>query len=310
MIILLGATGYVGEAFAAELQQRQLAFRSVSRQDIDYTRPDALRSLLRECAPEFLINAAGYTGKPNVDACELDKANCLAGNGVLPGLISDVCRELGIPWGHVSSGCIFSGRRGDGEPFAESDAPNFSFRQDHCSFYSGTKALGEETIGYGPGDDGRSWVPTREESAYVWRLRIPFNHVDGPRNYLSKLMRYNQLLDAENAISHLDDFVGACLDCWIKQVPFGIYNVTNPGSVTTREVVGLIEASPLGPRLKSEGKQFSFFPDEDEFMRRAAKTPRSNCVLSPAKLESVGIPLRPVAEAIRVSLENWKTAHS
>ena len=43
------------------------------------------RSFLVE---EFLINAAGYTGKPNVDACELHKADCLMGNAVLPGIIA------------------------------------------------------------------------------------------------------------------------------------------------------------------------------------------------------------------------------
>ncbi len=38
-------------------------------------------------------------------------------------------------------------RRGpDGGGFREDDAPNFSFRTNHCSFYSGTKALGEEVL--------------------------------------------------------------------------------------------------------------------------------------------------------------------
>ena len=31
--------------------------------------------------------------------------------------------------------------------FTETDAPNFSFRDPPCSFYSGTKALGEEVVG-------------------------------------------------------------------------------------------------------------------------------------------------------------------
>lgn len=305
MIVLLGSTGYVGQVFARELQERGLPFRSVSRREVDYTRPAELRRLLERERPDFLINAAGYTGKPNVDACELDKANCLAGNAVFPGQVADLCRELDLPWGHVSSGCIFSGRRADGSPFVEEDAPNFSFRQDFCSFYSGTKALGEETIGYRPGADRLSWVPTREERAYVWRLRIPFNHEAGPRNYLSKLLHYERLIDAENAISHLDDFVRACLACWDKKVAFGIYNVTNPGSVTTRQVVRWIEESPLGESLRKDGKQFHFFRDEAEFMEKAAKTPRSNCVLSPEKLMRTGITLRTVEDAIRHSLETW-----
>ena len=40
---------------------------------------DALTAFLRETKPQFLINAAGYTGKPNVDACETARADTLAG---------------------------------------------------------------------------------------------------------------------------------------------------------------------------------------------------------------------------------------
>ena len=46
--------------------------RGLSRSVIDYTNLDELRSLLNDVKPRFLINAAGYTGKPNVDACELN----------------------------------------------------------------------------------------------------------------------------------------------------------------------------------------------------------------------------------------------
>jgi dTDP-4-dehydrorhamnose reductase len=83
---------------------------------------------------------------PNVDACESAKYESLHGNAVLPGIIREVCEDLKIPWGHVSSGCIYSGRRADGEGWTEDDEPNFSFRSPPCSFYSGTKALGEEVL--------------------------------------------------------------------------------------------------------------------------------------------------------------------
>ena len=61
-------------------------------------------------------------------------------------------------------------------------------------------------------------------------------------------------------------------------MPFGIYNVTNPGPVTTHEVVELIKKSGVS------NKDFQFFNDEAEFMQTAAKTPRSNCVLDCSKL--------------------------
>lgn len=286
MIYLLGATGYLGSAYEKHFQRRKIPFRSLTRSQVDYTDFATLRAALRAEKPEFLINAAGYTGKPNVDACEIHKAECLAGNAVLPGIIAQACEAADVPWGHVSSGCIYTGSRPDGSGFTEQDPPNFSFRQNNCSFYSGTKALGEEVLAGYP-------------NVYIWRVRIPFDQVESPRNYLTKLMRYPYLLDATNSISELQEFVDASLMCWEMRIPFGIYNMTNPGTVTTREVVDLIRKSGVCD------KEFTFFTSEEEFMRLAAKTPRSNCVMNSDKLYDAGIQLTEVHEAIERDLRNW-----
>ncbi|MSU69196.1 MAG: NAD-dependent epimerase/dehydratase family protein [Opitutaceae bacterium] len=289
MIYLLGGSGYVGQAYQAMLTSNGIPFRNLKRSEVDYSDARILIAALKADQPEFLINAAGYTGKPNVDACELHKAECLFGNAVLPGLIATACAQTGVPWGHVSSGCIYSGARPDGSGFREDDIPNFTFRSNHCSFYSGTKALGEEVLSGQP-------------DVYVWRLRIPFDHIDNPRNYLTKLMRYPRLLEATNSISELTEFVTSSFACWEKRVPFGTYNVTNPGAVTTHEVVNVIRQSGVCT------KAFAFFRNEAEFMQQAAKTPRSNCVLDASKLAAAGIRLTEVHEAIARDLRNWRKA--
>ena len=286
MILLLGSSGYVGGAFARYFDRISVRYAGISRRDVDYSRRENLIKLIRNSGATFLINAAGYTGKPNVDACEKFKADCLLGNAVLPGIVREACEYCDLTWGHVSSGCIYTGTRVDGKGFTEQDTPNFCFRSNNCSFYSGCKALGEECL------DGA-------ENIYVWRLRIPFNHESAPRNYLFKLQTYKCLLDATNSISHLDEFVRAAWECWSKRVPTGIYNVTNGGAITTREIVSML-VQHLTP-----GREYRFFQDEQDFMRKAAVTPRSNCVLDNSKILSTGIKLLPVREAIEVSLKNW-----
>lgn len=313
MILLLGASGYIGDAFKTELARRGWECRSLARRDVDYTRFPVLLDVLSSLRPSFLINTAGFTGKPNVDACESQQAETLLGNALLPQTIAQACDVAKIPWGHVSSGCIYTGAkiRGAGatrvepdltrpevwetltrhpervEGFSESDTPNFSFRHPPCSFYSGSKALGEEAIQ----DLGRS---------YVWRLRIPFDEHDGPRNYLSKIQRYSKVYQNANSLSHRGDFVRACLDLWGNRAPFGIYNVTNPGFVTTGQVVARIEG------ILKPGRSFDFWASDEEFYRTAAKTPRSNCVLDTRKLREAGVVLRPVEEAIEASLRHWQ----
>ncbi len=313
MILLLGSTGYVGQAFSVELARRGQAFRAVSRSDVDYTRFQPLRDLLSAIRPHFVVNCAGYTGKPNVDACETARAETLLGNTLFPMTLAQACAVEKIPYGHVSSGCIYSGAKvaddaGRFRPekdlmvpgvqhllnhhpervrgFTEMDPPNFSFRDGPCSFYSGTKALAEEVM-QGVGD------------GYLWRLRIPFDEFDSPRNYLSKVQRYSRVYDNVNSVSHRADFARACLDLWQLRAPFGTYNVTNPGWVTTRQVVERVR------RILKLDRQFEFFENDSEFYQSAAKTPRSNCVLDVSKLLSTGVKVRGVEDALEESLARW-----
>lgn len=282
MIVILGASGYIGSAFAAELNRRHFKFESPPRKWLNYCRYDVLHHYLSTLRPDFLINCAGYTGKPNVDECEQHKVETLVGNVLLPQTISHVCQSLKIPWAQISSGCIYNGAG----PYSEADAPNFTFREK-SSVYAASKAMAEEIIRQ---DGGQ---------VYVWRLRIPFDEFDGPRNYLSKLQRYPKVYEATNSLSHRGDFVKACLDLWEARSPFGIYNVTNPGSISTKEIVAMIQA-------KLSDRPFFFFKDDTEFYSTAAVAPRSNCTLDVSKLLASGVRMRTIHEAVENSLKNWR----
>ncbi|MEI6603951.1 MAG: sugar nucleotide-binding protein [Verrucomicrobiota bacterium] len=313
MILLLGATGYIGTAFKTALGVRGENFTTLARAQVDYTRFQPLYDYLKSHKPSFIINAAGHTGKPNVDACEIARADTLQGNTLFPQTLAQVCAVLDIPWGHVSSGCIFSGCLVKTESgwlahkdmtqapirelakcdpaklrgFDESMPPNFSFRDGPCSFYSGTKALGEEVVN----GVGRN---------YIWRLRIPFDEFDNPRNYLTKIQSYAKVYDNLNSLSHRADFVNACLDSWFQKIPFGTYNVTNPGFVSTAEVVELIKS------ILKPVRNFAFWENDADFYSKGAVALRSNCILDTSKLLQAGVAVRPVGEALESSLENWQ----
>lgn len=288
---ILGAGGFVGSRIIDVFRARGLHVVKAKRENIDYFQPEDLCEWIERNEIHFLVNSAGFVGKPNVDACEKQKYECLLGNAVLPGSVRLSCEMAGIPFGHISSGCIFQGSKPGGTGFIETDVPNFCFRAGTCSFYSGCKALGEEVL-------------SGCKNCYIWRLRIPFNHVDSSRNYLSKLLRYETLLDVQNSLSHLDEFAACCAACIVRGLPFGIYNLTNPGSVTTREVVQMLR------EFIAKDREFKFFKDEDEFMRRAAVAPRSSCVLDSSKALDAGLSLRPIRDALHISLRNWQPEHA
>tara|TARA_B100000287_G_scaffold429701_1_gene483519 strand:+ start:2429 stop:3340 length:912 start_codon:yes stop_codon:yes gene_type:complete len=289
MIFILGASGYVGQQFAYELDTRGIEYMEISREEYNYYNYDVFSRMLENIRPQFVINCAGYTGKPNVDACELFQEETFTGNVTLPAILAKACDMNGVPWGHVSSGCIYNGYD---KAFTEEDDPNFCFDKPPCSHYSGTKALGEQRIQ----EIGGKY--------FIWRLRIPFDQYDSPRNYLTKVQKYDKLLDMENSISHRADFAKYCIDLWLNDCDYGIYNVVNTNPVTTKRVTEEIKKH-LNPNLK-----FKFFRDEDDFMEIAAQTPRSNCVLDNTKLKKAlgkhKIRVRTALQAIKHSLTNWE----
>lgn len=286
MIILFGSTGYIGSEFVKQLAELKLPVflwpntRNTTFKDLEKWYDEAGYPLIGAA-----INAAGYTGKPNVDACELDKVGTIHGNITWPQILTDWCMLNDIPLGHVSSGCIYEGRRPDGTPFTEEDEPNFSFKYNNSSFYSGTKAIAETIV-------------SKWEKSYIWRLRIPFEEYDNSRNYISKILRYNLLLDAENSVSNKQEFASACIQTLTKKVPYGIYNVTNGGYITTKGITEKFK------QTIAKDKTFTFV-DEQEFYKNVVKTPRSNCVMSNEKLLSTGIKMRTADEAFDHCLNNW-----
>ena len=172
--------------------------------------------------------------------------------------------------------------------FTETDTPNFSFRDGPCSFYSGTKALGEEAIaGIG--------------QSYIWRLRIPFDEFDNARNYLSKVQRYAKVYDNVNSISHRGGFC--------EGLP-GFVGIARAVRHLQRDESGFCHDAPGGGMIEkhsaSRRGSLSSGQSDEEFYHVAAKTPRSNCVMDVSKLLAAGVKIRPVEEALEDSLRNWK----
>jgi UDP-glucose 4,6-dehydratase len=317
MILLIGASGYVGRAFARELCRRDIDYAPLSRRTVDYTDFNRLFSLVRRSRPTFIINAAGYTGGANPDSCESARAAALAANTLLPLTITRVCLMTNTPWGHVSSGNIYTGakliehgqiriEKNLNQPelrrllaehpecffgFTEWDEPNFTFRCAPSNFYSGTKALAEEMI------RGHSL-------AYIWRPGLPFDSREEVRNLLWQMQQNGKLCDTLDTVTHVGDFARACLDLWERQSPYGIYHVVNPGVIARRELAEMIH------RILNPDHGFEFGRSEDDYHDQERKTAESHCILDAAKLLATGVEMRPAKEALVDALENWREAVS
>jgi dTDP-4-dehydrorhamnose reductase len=237
----------------------------------------SLRAELERARPQVVVNCAGKTGKPNVDWCEDHKMETLFSNVVVPVLLARACEELGLYMVHIGSGCVYEGYKG-GQGYSEEDDPNFD-----GSYYSRTKAWSEQML--------------KDFPVLQLRLRMPFDSIPGERNFVTKITRYPKVISVPNSISVLEDFMKAA-DALIHQKATGVYNVTNPGTIDHKTILDMyIE-------LVDPNYRYELFSLEE--MEKITKARRSNCGLSAQKLEDAGIHLRPVEQAVRESLVEYK----
>ena len=229
-IAILGSSGYLGSAYLQVKAPPGIHLVPASRSLINYHDPFILRAFLRSEQIKGVINCAGFTGKPNVDACEDSKELCFKMNVELPETIAKVCFDENRTLFQIGSGCIYQGNpdaENPGKGYREEDEPNFSFKHPPCSFYSGTKAEMEKRIKDTPG-------------VSIFRLRMPFSSAKDDRNLLWKLSRYPKLIEASNSLSFLDEFISMSLKMVAAQTPSGIYNFTNPGVAKNSQIVQLL----------------------------------------------------------------------
>lgn len=287
-IILLGATGYIAEAFIRELSEQGLESLCLSREIVDYTQFKNLVWIFKSIKPSVVINCAAFIHKGLADACEDRKSETLMANLIFPQVLANACEVTGTHLIHVSTGCLYNGDNA-GKGFSETDPATFSYRTQ-CGTYVGSKELAERVVGQYP----FSWI---------CRVRLPFDKYDHFRNYLSKLQRYPKVVHAVNSISHRQDFVKACLHLWKTRAPFGIYNIANRAPVDSAWICECIN------HVLKLGKKFEFW-DSDEFLSAVARTPKSNCVLNVNKLLATGFQMPDVRDAIFQSLKEWVPEHT
>lgn len=315
MILLLGATSYIGRAFAREFRARGEKFVPLSRTALDYTRFELLFDYVRSIRPTLIINAGGSWDDPDADDLEHARTEMFQANTLLPQTVGRVCTMTNLPWAHVSSSAIYAGakvfmagelkvQRDLNEPrvrrlfarepenflgFNELDPPNSCFRSPPCSYNAGTKALAEE------------WLADRD-GVYIWRTGMPFSNTDNGSNILSQLMSRDRVFDDFIALSHVHDFARACLQLLERHAPFGTYNVVNPGALTTREITAVIRE-----RLKP-GRRFQFWKNQTEYLLNRVPSLNSSCIMDSGKIVRTGIKLRSARAAVEAALDTWQGA--
>ena len=259
---LVFGPGWMGHQFAERITGAVLV-------ETDIADAAGVAQALDTHAPARVINCAGRTGRPNVDSLEQEPARTLRSNVAGPILLAGACLDRGIHMTHLGSGCIYSGDNG-GRGWREDDAPNFD-----GSLYARSKIQAE--------------VALKELDALQLRVRLPVSAQPGPRNLLTKLLGYREVVRIANSITVLDDFWDTAL-ALIARGETGIWNCVNPGVEHHDELLALYREH-VDP-----DHAFTVISAETLDDRLAAK--RSNCLLDTSKLADAGLSLPPLEESL------------
>ena len=153
-VLILGGSGMLGHKLCQVFADRfdtYLTVRQASRHYAQYGLFDPLRvrghvsvqdfdSIVRAVAavrPEVVVNCIGVVKQ---DAAAKDPLVSISVNALYPHRLAQLCRAGGVRLIHISTDCVFSGRRGN---YRESDV------SDAEDLYGRTKFLGEVDDGHG-----------------------------------------------------------------------------------------------------------------------------------------------------------------
>jgi dTDP-4-dehydrorhamnose reductase len=133
-ILLTGKTGQVGAELLA-LLPRLGKVAAFDRHELDLSRPDHIRRVIRDVQPTVIVNAAAYT---LVDKAETEEKQAHIINVEAPALMAEEAKKIGAALVHYSTDYVFNGSRS--VPYDEEDQTN------PINVYGRTKLAGEQAI--------------------------------------------------------------------------------------------------------------------------------------------------------------------
>jgi dTDP-4-dehydrorhamnose reductase len=260
MKFLILGKGFIGKHLYNFLNKKYNVV-ILDKSSLNYSDEDILKKYLQSTSFDFVINCCGYTGHPNVDACESNKNDCVLYNIQTPIVINKVCNDLKLKIVHISSGCIYTDYTKD---YTEEDYPNFGLTSDVSSYYSKCKHIFEIAC-----------APFKNTA--ILRIRMPCTNTLEPKNYLYKLYKYNNLISFSNSLTYVEDLNKFVEYLCSNFIP-GIYNVVNSPEINAKKIINIFVKHNL------INKNWNFV-DIDKL---SLKANRSNCVLSNKKVTNLG----------------------
>jgi dTDP-4-dehydrorhamnose reductase len=221
-LLITGATGTLGKAFARLCEQRGLSYYLLNRQELDIAESEAVKAAIERFEPWAIINTAGYV---RVDDAENDIDRCMRENVSGPTNLAAICADRELPLVTFSSDLIFDGNKN--EAYVERD------HGSPLNVYGLSKLRAEAE------------VLKRYPEALIVRTSAffgpwdEFNFVHVVLRSLSTAQHFVAADDVTISPTYVPHLVNATLDLLIDG-EHGVWHLANSGAATWAEFAALV----------------------------------------------------------------------
>ncbi len=213
-VLVTGATGTLGRAFARALEHRGHAYVLTDRAQLDVTDAALIADVLDGVRPWAVVNAVGYV---RVDDAEREPDACMAANGAAVESLARACADRDLPFVAFSSDLVFDGAKPGAYDEDDPPAP--------LNAYGRSKAAAERAV---LETGGRGLVV--RTSAFFSPLD-PHNFAQAVARTLAAGHVFRAAADQTVSPTYVADLVDAALDLVIDGET-GVRHLANRGCVS------------------------------------------------------------------------------
>ena len=293
-ILVYGGNGWIGGMMCEILSKQNISFvksnlrvndkKSVG-EELDIVKPTHVMSFIGRTHCNH--NGTNYTTIDFLEQKGRIREN-VRDNLFSPLVLAILCSRRNVHFTYLGTGCIFNydtehSRTPTGTGWTEDDTPNF-----FGSSYSVVKGYTDELM------------HLFDTSVLNLRIRMPIVSQDCPRNFISKIVKYDNICSIPNSMTVLDELLPLALEMSLVNQT-GTINLVNPGVISHNEILQIYKDN-VDPLFKWK----NFTIDEQDSILAAE---RSNNSLDTKKIEELFPNVRPINIAVTKCLKNWSKSH-
>ena len=201
-----------------------------------------------------------------------------------PFVLAEICSRKNIHYTYLGTGCIFKfdeehpfGKEENG--FTEISKPNF-----FGSSYSIVKGFTDKMM------------KLYEHNVLNLRIRMPITGEENPRNFITKIVNYENVCSVPNSMTVLPELLPCVIDM-MKNGITGTMNLTNPGLISHNEILEMYReiVNPF----------FSWKNFTQEQQRKILAADRSNNFLDTTRLKTMYPQIKNIKESVKDCLINY-----